>query len=98
MQIPKIFRNKKTAVAAAAVLVLTFAFFFFYKFGILQYYKLFSQKKELVGKIAEVEGKNQLLRAEIDSLKTRDSKIEKVAREKYHMVRKGEKVYRIEEK
>ncbi|MGE5350627.1 MAG: FtsB family cell division protein [Acidobacteriota bacterium] len=98
MPISKIFKNKKIVVSASAVLVLTFAFFFFYKFGILQYYKLFSQKKDLVGKIAEVEERNKLLRSEIDSLKTRDSKIEKVAREKYHMVRKGEKVYRIEEK
>ncbi|HEX2866821.1 MAG TPA: septum formation initiator family protein [Ignavibacteriales bacterium] len=94
----KFLRNKKIVLPAAAVLVLTFGFFFFYQFGILQYYKLFTEKKELIGKIEQTEEKNRLLRLEIDSLNTRDAKIEKVAREKYHMVRRGEKVYRIEEK
>ncbi|MCU7495914.1 MAG: septum formation initiator family protein [Ignavibacteria bacterium] len=98
MSIPKILKNKKLVIAAAAVFVLTIGFLFFYKFGILQYYRLFSQKKELLGKISEVEEKNKLLKAEIDSLQTKDSKIERVAREKYHMVRKGEKVYTIQEK
>lgn len=98
MPIPKFLKNKKIVVAVSAVLLLTAAFFFFYKFGILKYFDLLGQKKELNEKIEQVEEKNKLLRAEIDSLKFKDSKIEKVAREKYHMVRKGEKVYRIEEK
>ncbi|MGE5456746.1 MAG: FtsB family cell division protein [Methanococcaceae archaeon] len=46
--------------------------------------------------VAEIEKKNQKMKAEIDSLKFNDAKIEKVAREKYNMTRKGENAFRIE--
>jgi len=98
MQISKIFKRKKIVFIFLSVVVFIGALLFFYKFGIMQYFSLRGQKKDLMEKISQVEEKNQLLRSEIDSLNTKDSKIEKVAREKYHMVRKGEKVYRIEEK
>ncbi|MGE5398969.1 MAG: FtsB family cell division protein [Ignavibacteriales bacterium] len=94
----KIPGRKRIVLVAAGIIFVTALFFFFYKFGFLKYLDLVRQKNALIENINEMDKKNDLLKAEIDSLKTRDAKIEKVAREKYHMVRKGEKVFVIEEK
>ena len=48
--------------------------------------------------IKKAEEKLFLLEHEIDSLKTSKEKLERVAREKFHMMKKTEKVFRIEEK
>lgn len=88
--------NKSSAYLLPAVAIILL-FFFFYKFGFLKYYTLRNQKLELIQKIAQVEAENKLLRSEIDSLKYMDSKIEKVAREKFKMMRKGEKIFSVEE-
>jgi cell division protein FtsB len=37
-----------------------------------------------------------MLQREIDELKTSDKKVEKVAREKYGMVKEGEEIYKIQ--
>lgn len=80
------------------ILALIAGFFFFNKYGIVKYLDLYNQKQALEKQIMEAEKENDRLKAEIDSLKTQDIKIEKVAREKYNMKRKGEKVFRVEEK
>jgi len=90
--------RKKTFVIITTILVIIAGFFLFYKFGIMKYYNLLNQKDELNQKIEEVNQENEKLRAEIDSLKSSDAKIEKVAREKYNMLRKGEKAFKVEEK
>ncbi|MEI7811663.1 MAG: septum formation initiator family protein [Ignavibacteria bacterium] len=82
------------------IVLLGLALFFFilYKFGFVRYYRLKSETGKLKMEIQEIEMHNDNLKAEIDSLKTMDSKIEKVAREKYNMIRKGEKVFQVVEK
>ncbi len=86
---------------------LIFAIFFlaglFYVFfndsGILKYLKLRSQIKNLHEQISDVDRDNKHLQAEIDSLQKKvPAKIEKIAREKYNMIRKGEKTIQIIEK
>ena len=64
-------------------------------YGLIKLYELTQEKKRLTHKI-------QTLKAEIDSLKKISKKldgdakyIEKVAREKYNMVKKGETVYQM---
>lgn len=90
--------GKKTNIIIIAVVVIIAGFFLFYKFGILKYYDLLDQKNELKQKIEDINTENRKLRAEIDSLRNSDAKIEKVAREKYYMLRKGEKAFKVEEK
>lgn len=88
----------KKAYIYPGILLLIVLFLFFHKFGLLKYISLKNQKKELQEKIGQVEEKNKALRLEIDSLKTDEAKIEKVAREKFKMVRQGEKVFTVDEK
>lgn len=90
--------KKRSYILLISIAVVAGLFFLFYKFGIMKYYDLSNQKDELQRKVDEVNLENERLRAEIDSLKTSDAKIEKVAREKYHMLRPGEKAFKVEEK
>lgn len=90
--------KKKLLILIISILLVVAGFFLFYKFGLMKYYNLLGQKEELSRKIEEINSENERLKAEIDSLKTNDAKIEKVAREKYNMLRKGEKAFKVEEK
>jgi len=74
-------------------------FLFFNEYGILKYLKLSNQVNELNEKIRDVEKENKRLQSEIDSLENKvPAKIEKVAREKYNMVRPGERKIVVEDK
>jgi cell division protein FtsL len=74
-------------------------FILFNESGVVKYVKLKSQLDSLTIEIQKAEAVNNQLRAEIDSLKRGDpAKIERVAREKYGLIRQGEKVYRMKEK
>lgn len=78
--------------------LLAISFLYFNKNG---YRKFISTKNELK-KIDEEIQKNEeeifRLKNEIDSLNNSRIKLEKVAREKFHMSKKNEKVFLIEEK
>ena len=74
-------------------------FLLFNEYGIVKYIRLNNQVNELNKKINEVEKENKRLQAEIDSLQRKvPAKIEEVAREKYNMIRPGEKKVVVEEK
>lgn len=67
--------------------------------GIIKYFKLRKQLDSLNTQIDSVKQNNVLLQSDIDSLEKKvPAKIEKVAREKYNMIRKGEKEIKIIEK
>ena len=69
----------------------------FNDFRFLQYLKL---KKEYVSLDRELQTllfQQNTLRSEIDQLQTNQDYIEKIAREKFMMVRPGERVYRVKE-
>ncbi|MEO8209145.1 MAG: septum formation initiator family protein [bacterium] len=63
--------------------------------GIIQRFKLESEKKDLEKQLETEVKKSQELLKEIDELKSSDTKIEKVAREKYGMTKDGEKIYKV---
>jgi cell division protein FtsB len=74
-------------------------FLSFNEYGIVKYIKLKNQVNELNEKINKVEEENKRLQADIDSLENKvPAKIEKVAREKYNMIRPGEIKIVVEEK
>ena len=58
--------------------------------GILQRYRLESERKELEKQLDDEYKKAEALRKEIEELRTSDEKMEKVAREKYGMTKDGE--------
>lgn len=73
------------------------SFLFLNENGILKFLSLKSELRELDLKLKSAEEKIKILEAEIDSLNSSNSKIERVARERYHMMLPGERVLRVEE-
>ena len=67
----------------------------FGKKGILQRVELEMENRQLKEKLKTEQDKTLMLEKEIEELKTSDKKIEKVAREKYGMVKDGEEIYKI---
>ena len=63
--------------------------------GILQRVRLQHQKAELEAKIRQAQEETKTLQSQSKALDGDKKAIEKVAREKYGMVREGEKVYKV---
>lgn len=79
-------------------LIIGVLFIFFNDQGVVKYLKLKDEVNSLKEDIRIVEEENKRLEAEIDSLKRKvPAKIEKTAREKYDMIRPGEKVIEVKE-
>ncbi|MDL1892753.1 septum formation initiator family protein [Sphingobacteriales bacterium CHB3] len=66
--------------------------------GILQRIRLQNQKAELVAKIQAAEEETKRLQSEAKALEGDPQAVEKVAREKYGMIREGETVYKVNRK
>lgn len=77
------------------VLLLILGYAVFGKKGILQRVELEMENRELREKLKTEQDKSLMLQKEIEDLKTSDKKIEKVAREKYNLVREGEEIYKV---
>jgi cell division protein FtsB len=94
------FKSSKIKIYIFLILFLIgLAFLFFNEFGILKYQNLKNDVKSLNDQITNTQKDNKALQEDIDSLQKKiPAKIEKTAREKYHMIRKGEKVIRVREK
>ncbi|TSA29851.1 MAG: septum formation initiator family protein [Ignavibacteriales bacterium] len=92
--------NNKLLKKLIIILILlgSMAFLFFNENGILKYLKTKSELKHLDQELRKAVEQVKVLEREIDSLKTSKEKIEKVAREKFHMMKKNEKIFKIEEK
>jgi cell division protein FtsB len=86
--------NKKlTATLAVAFIVFLYAFF--NTKGIVQRIRLEKAKTELIEKIRQAEEEQKKLQTFSRDLDSDKKAIEKVAREKYGMMRPGEKVYKV---
>lgn len=72
------------------------AYAVFGKKGLLQRVELEMENRELQRKLKDEQDKTIMLQKEIDDLKSSDRKIEKVAREKFGMIKDGEEIYKIE--
>ena len=71
-------------------------FILFNEFGLLKYMRLQKEVNETKKEIQWLTNKIKLLKNEVDSLERKvPAKIEKTAREKYGMIRKGEKTIEI---
>ena len=92
--------NKKfiSRIIIVVVILGALSFLFFNENGILKFLKLRSELNRLDDDIKKTELRLQELESEIDSLKTKHEKIERVARERYNMMLPNENVIRIEEK
>lgn len=92
--------NNKLIIRILIILIFlaSISFLVFNENGILKFLKMKSEMNQLNDEISKAEDRLKALNAEIDSLKTSREKIERVAREKFDMMKKNEKVFKIEEK
>jgi cell division protein FtsB len=93
----KLARNKRTTLGIIIGFPLVL-FLLFGSHGIVQRVRLQNQKTGLETKIQLAETETKQLQAQSKSLDGDKKAIEKVAREKYGMIREGETVYRIRKK
>jgi cell division protein FtsB len=77
------------------ILLAMLSFAVFGKKGILQRVELEMENRNLKEKLAQEQQKTIMLQKEIEEIKTSDKKVEKVAREKYGMVKEGEEIYKV---
>jgi len=92
------FKNKKVRNYFFLLLfIVGLTFLFFNEQGVIKYLKLKSEVKDINTQIEKVEKENKRLKEEADSLKQKvPAKIERTAREKYNMIREGEKAIKVE--
>ena len=85
--------NKKIRFyVIASVVVIGTLYLLFNSYGVIKYVKVKSELEDLNVRISQLEEENRKLEVEIDSLKRNvHAKIEKIAREKYDMIRPNEK-------
>ena len=72
--------------------------FFFGDHGIYQLYLLRSERSEIQSTITALREKKQTLEAEKNRLTTDSKYIEQLARERFRMAKKGEKVFKVIER
>ena len=95
-----IFKNGRLKYVIFAVFfIIGLLYLFFNNSGVIKYLKMKQQVNTLNQQIDSVNVENKRIKSEIDSLQNKvPAKIEKVAREKYNMIRKGETKIQVIEK
>ena len=81
-----------TVIATVFIMVLVLN-----DFGLITYFKLKNRHKILDEELQQLLVQQNNLRSEINKLQTDQEYIEKIAREKFMMVKPGERVYRVKE-
>ncbi len=91
--------NKKfiIRISLAVVFAAALAFLFLHDNGIIKYLNMKSEIRKIDRDIMNAEERLRAIEVEIDSLRTSKVKMEQVAREKFHMMKKSEKVFKVEE-
>ncbi len=95
-------RNKHSAVIPIKTLILGFIalglIYFLFLSGshnVVRYFRQKAQKENLIREIDSLKVQKAKLKSESERLKNDPDYIEKIAREKYNMKKKDEKVYKI---
>lgn len=92
----KKFRNRFIIIAVFSCFIIFFVFFS--NHGLVNRISLEFQKIELEKKISEAKKTQDSLNKQIKLLDSNSKEIEQIAREKYGMIKPGEKVYYVIEK
>ena len=90
----KMLKNRRLMLALIVGIPVA-GFVVFGNHGILHRFRLQQRKADLEMQIHAGEAERQSLARELKKLETDRAEIEKVAREKHHMAREGEQVYRV---
>lgn len=90
--------RKKARRAAAAILACYFfASFIFGEMGLVKYYRMKAQYRDLVEEISRLKQDNARLASEVHGLRSDSAVIERLARDNLGLARKGETVYYYDE-
>jgi cell division protein FtsB len=84
---------KRKALIAAIVVAVAGAFFLFSPYGIIKSIKLAGQRTDAYNELLHIKKTNDSLRDKIHQIRTDTIEIERIAREKYGLVKKGERVF-----
>ncbi len=93
----KVLKNKRALLGLLIALPLA-GYLVFGNRGLVARARLMQQKADLEAKIRDAEAEHKRLEAESKALDGDKKALEKVAREKYGMVRDGETVYKVTKK
>ena len=88
-----IFQNKN--IIFPIILIIGGMFLLFNDMGIIKWYHLRQEKQKIKEEIDHLILNEKDLAAELDRLENDDEYIKKIARERFHMVKSGEKVFRV---
>ena len=77
------------------ILFFFFILFLFNDTGIIKWYQLRTERNQIKNEIKQMLNTENLLTQEINRLENDDEYIKKIAKEKFHMVKPGEKIFRI---
>ena len=77
------------------ILILGGILLIFNDMGIIKWYQLRQERHQIQMEIDRLILKEKNLTAELDHLENDDEYIKKIARERFHMVKPGEKVFRV---
>ena len=95
-------KNKKNKFFLYTFIIIFLAgllYFIFNEHGLIKYMQLAGEIDSLHNEINTLEKENEALKDEIDSLKKEiPAKVEKLAREKYDMIKEGEQTIEVKEK
>lgn len=95
----KIFDRKTKYYFFGVIIIVGLFYLLFNDYGFYRYQKLRNEIDELKARIDNLQQENKKLGDQIDSIRRREpSKIEKIAREKYDMIRPGETKIEVIEK
>lgn len=87
----KLFKKVFLLLIAGGVI----AAFLFNERGLISWYKYNMERERIESELDSLRAVESVLRAEIEKLKFAPEYLEKLAREKYGMAKKGEKVYKV---
>ena len=79
----------------AIICIFGFGLFIFDDLGLLKWYSLRKERIRIQYEIDELIQRESHLTEEIAKIKSDDTYLEKIAREKFQMVKPGEKVFRV---
>ena len=77
------------------ILILGGILLIFNDMGIIKWYQLRQERHQIQTEIDRLILKEKNLTAELDRLENDDEYIKKISRERFHMVKPGEKVFRV---
>jgi cell division protein FtsB len=87
--------KRRSVFIPVIIIVPVVSFMVFSNKGLLKRLQLEADKKEMLVKIEQAKGEQKLLEAQVKALDKDPRAVEKVAREKYGMIKPGETVYKV---